>query len=104
MGQAVNNGRVILAGAGPGDAELITVKLQKRLAEADVIITDRLVNPDIISTHARKEATVLLAGKQGYNDSSYSQDEVTALIIEYAQQGKTVLRLKGGDIAFFSNG
>lgn len=103
MDQLVNTGRVILAGAGPGDAELITVKLQKRLAEADVIITDRLVNPDIISTHARKETVVLLAGKQGFNDSSYSQEEVTALIIEYAKQGKTVLRLKGGDIAFFSN-
>jgi uroporphyrin-III C-methyltransferase len=103
MHQTVNKGRVILAGAGPGDAELITVKLQKRLADADVIITDRLVNPDIISTHARKDATVLLAGKQGYNNNSYSQDEVTALIVEYAQQGKTVLRLKGGDIAFFSN-
>jgi siroheme synthase len=103
MDQTVNKGRVILAGAGPGDAELITVKLQKRLAEADVIITDRLVNHDIVSTHARKDATVLLAGKQGYNNNSYSQDEVTALIVEYAQQGKTVLRLKGGDIAFFSN-
>jgi uroporphyrin-III C-methyltransferase len=103
MDQTVNKGRVILAGAGPGDAELITVKLQKRLAEADVIITDRLVNPDIISTYARKDATVLLAGKQGYNNNSYSQDEVTALIVEYAQQGRAVLRLKGGDIAFFSN-
>jgi siroheme synthase len=46
---------------------------------------------------------VLLAGKQGYNDSSFSQEEVTALIIEYAEQGKNVLRLKGGDVAFFSN-
>ena len=46
------NGKVILAGAGPGDAELITLKLQKRLKEADVIITDRLVNPLIIEAHA----------------------------------------------------
>jgi uroporphyrin-III C-methyltransferase len=96
-------GKVILAGAGPGDAELITVKLQKLLMEADVIITDRLVNPDIISSHARKDALILLAGKQGYNDASYTQDEVSQLIVEHAQQGKTVLRLKGGDVAFFSN-
>src|SRR5574339_992555 len=96
-------GKVILAGAGPGDEELITLKLQKRLAEADVIITDRLVNPRIISTHARKDALILFAGKQGYNDSSFSQEEVTTLIIEHAQQGKTVLRLKGGDVAIFSN-
>jgi uroporphyrin-III C-methyltransferase len=96
-------GFVTLAGAGPGDAELITLKLQKRLTEADVIITDRLVNPDIISSHARKDVIILFAGKQGYNDSSFSQEEVTALIVEHALKGKKVLRLKGGDVAFFSN-
>ena len=98
-----NKRKVVFAGAGPGDAELITLKLQKRLAEADVIITDRLVNPDIIAAHARKDALVIIAGKQGYNDNSFIQEEVTALIIAHAQQGKTVLRLKGGDVAFFSN-
>ncbi len=96
-------GFVTLAGAGPGDAELITLKLQKRLTEADVIITDRLVNPDIISSHARKDVIILFAGKQGYNDSSFSQEEVTALIVEHALKGKKILRLKGGDVAFFSN-
>ena len=102
--QKINNdGFVSLAGAGPGDAELITLKLQRRLTEAEVIITDRLVNPDIISSHARKDALILFAGKQGYNDSSFSQEEVTTLIIEHAIQGKKVLRLKGGDVAFFSN-
>jgi uroporphyrin-III C-methyltransferase len=96
-------GEVILAGAGPGDAELITLKLQKRLAEADVIITDRLVNPEIISAHAKKDALVIQAGKQGYNDASYTQEEVNQLIVEHAKQGKKVVRLKGGDVAFFSN-
>lgn len=96
-------GFVTLAGAGPGDAELITLKLQKRLSEADVIITDRLVNPEIISNHSRKDVLLLFAGKQGYNDNSYSQEEVSALIIEHALKGKKVLRLKGGDVAFFSN-
>ena len=63
--QKINReGFVTIAGAGPGDAELITVKLQKRLKEADVIITDRLVNPDIISDNAGKDALVLFAGKQ----------------------------------------
>mgnify|MGYP003472078573 CR=1 FL=1 len=100
---SINAGKVILAGAGPGDAELITVKLQKRLAEADVIIADRLVNPLIISSYASKDAMVIIAGKKGFDENSFSQDEVTALIIEHAVQGKTVLRLKGGDIAFFSN-
>ena len=70
---SVNNGKVILAGAGPGDADLITVKLQRRLGEADVIITDRLVNPNIISLYGKKDAIIIHAGKQGYNDASVSQ-------------------------------
>lgn len=98
-----NSGWVILAGAGPGDAELITLKLQKRLSEADVIITDRLVNPDIITNHARKDAEVVFAGKQGYNENSLAQQEVTALVLDHYRRGKKVLRLKGGDVAFFSN-
>jgi uroporphyrin-III C-methyltransferase len=97
------NGKVILAGAGPGDAELITLKLQKRLKEADVIITDRLVNPLIIEANANPEATVIIAGKQGYNDASVSQEDICKLIVSHALEGKTVLRLKGGDVAFFSN-
>ena len=103
MSDKNNTGFVTLAGAGPGDAELITLKLQKRLTEADVIITDRLVNPEIISFHAGNDAVILFAGKQGYNDSSFSQEEVTSLIVEHALKGNKVLRLKGGDIAFFSN-
>lgn len=103
MSEQIKIGFVTLAGAGPGDAELITLKLQKRLTEAQVIITDRLVNPDIISSHANKNAEIVFAGKQGYNDNSFSQEDVTTLIIEHATQGKRVLRLKGGDVAFFSN-
>ena len=96
-------GKVILAGAGPGDAELITLKLQKRLKETDVIITDRLVNPLIIEEYANPEATVVISGKQGYNDASVSQEEICKLIVDHAMDGKNVLRLKGGDVAFFSN-
>lgn len=96
-------GFVTLAGAGPGDAELITVKLQKRLASASVIICDRLVNPEIVQTHASPDAILIQAGKQGYNDASFTQEEVTALLIQHANEGKNVLRLKGGDVAFFSN-
>lgn len=94
---------VTLAGAGPGDPELITLKLQRRLQEADVIITDRLVNPQIIQSHARSTVRIIQAGKQGYNENSFTQEEVTALIIEEARKGNRVLRLKGGDVAFFSN-
>ncbi|OSZ73553.1 uroporphyrinogen-III C-methyltransferase [Chitinophagaceae bacterium IBVUCB2] len=103
MNNQQSTGKVTLAGAGPGDAELITVKLQRRLADAEVIIIDRLVNPLIVEEHASAAALVIQAGKQGYNEASLSQEEVTALIIEHALKGKRVLRLKGGDTAFFSN-
>ena len=95
--------KVIIAGAGPGDAELITVKLQKRLAEADVIITDRLVNPSIMEEFAKRNAEIILTGKQGYHGGSVSQEEINQLIVRKALSGKKVLRLKGGDVAFFSN-
>ncbi len=103
MSIITTKGKVILAGAGPGDPELITLKLQKRLKVAEVIITDRLVNPSLIEEYARKDAVVIFAGKQGYNDASFSQEEINELIVEHALSGKTVLRLKGGDVAFFSN-
>jgi len=96
-------GKVIIAGAGPGDPELITVKLQRRLAEAEIIITDRLVNPAIIRQYASQNAKVILTGKQGYHDGSISQEEINQLIVRYALAQRRVLRLKGGDVAFFSN-
>jgi uroporphyrin-III C-methyltransferase len=99
----LKKGKVILAGAGPGDAELITLKLQKALGQADVIITDRLVNPEIISLHSNKLAEIIIAGKQGFNDASFSQEDINKMIVEHALAGKIVLRLKGGDVAFFSN-
>jgi uroporphyrin-III C-methyltransferase len=99
----LKKGRVIIAGAGPGDAELITLKLQKALGKADVIITDRLVNPEIVAMHSNKLAKIIIAGKQGYNDASLKQEDVTKIIIENALEDKIVLRLKGGDVAFFSN-
>lgn len=103
MNNAVSIGKVILAGAGPGDADLITVKLQKRLAEADVILVDRLVNPEIIELYAPKNVLTLMTGKQGFHDGSVAQEDINKLMVGHAINGKTVLRLKGGDTAFFSN-
>ncbi len=97
------NGHVVIAGVGPGDPELITLKLQRKLAKAEVIIVDRLVNPAIIQAHANPSAQIIQAGKQGYNEDSLTQEQVTALIVQHALAGKKVLRLKGGDVAFFSN-
>lgn len=101
--QTYTQGSVILAGAGPGDPDLITVKLQKCLGLADVIIADRLVNPLLWQQYATPSVELVFAGKQGYNYASFSQDEVTSLILKHALDNKRVLRLKGGDVAFFSN-
>lgn len=103
MFQPQPTGKVILAGAGPGDPELITLKLQKAIGQADVIITDRLVHPEIIEHYSKQDALVILAGKQGYSDASVSQQEINSLLVGHALNGKFVLRLKGGDVAFFSN-
>ncbi len=96
-------GSVVLAGAGPGDPELITLKLLRCIKQSEVLIIDRLVNPEIWQSHARHDAEIIIAGKQGYNDASYSQQEVNQLLVEKAVSGKRILRLKGGDVAFFSN-
>jgi uroporphyrin-III C-methyltransferase len=96
-------GKVVIAGAGPGDAELITVKLLRSLARAEVIIADRLVNPAIIEQYANPTAEVIAAGKEGYNILSATQESINRLLVTHALLGKSVLRLKGGDVAFFSN-
>jgi uroporphyrin-III C-methyltransferase len=98
-----HTGIVILAGAGPGDPELVTLRLARHLSQASVIITDRLVNPLIIEQHAAAAAKIIYAGKQGYNDASISQSSINELIVQYAKAGEYVVRLKGGDTAFFSN-
>jgi uroporphyrin-III C-methyltransferase len=95
--------KVIIAGAGPGDPELITLKLSKALREVDVIIVDRLVNPDIIKNYANPKATVIFVGKEGYNPNSFSQEDINSILVAEAKKGQKVLRLKGGDVAFFSN-
>ena len=59
-----NIGKVILAGAGPGDPDLISVKALRYLRNADVILTDRLVSPEMITKNARKDALVIYVGKQ----------------------------------------
>ena len=97
-------GKVILAGAGPGDPELVTVKTLRYLKEADVVITDRLVSPELFHGNIKEGAIVIDVGKHGGSrERSTSQQKINELLVEYALQGKLVLRLKGGDVSFFSN-
>ena len=92
-------GHVDLVGAGPGDPELLTLKARKALHEADVVIYDRLVSPEILEL-ARREAITVPAGKEGFG-RSVSQEEINAMITGHALQGHQVVRLKGGDPTVF---
>lgn len=92
-------GRVAFVGAGPGDPELLTLKARKALDSADVVIHDRLVASEILEL-ARREATLIDAGKEGFGPST-SQEAINALIVEHAQNGAQVVRLKGGDPTIF---
>lgn len=99
----MNKGKVILAGAGPGDPELISVKAAKALQQADVVLTDRLVSPRILDEYVPLTATIIGVGKDGRKNVSTPQKTINRLLVEYASQGKTVVRLKGGDVSVFSN-
>ncbi len=103
MSQNWNIQKLIISGAGPGDPELITLKTLRCLREAEVIITDRLVSEEILEKYANKTALILHAGKQRFKESSTPQHIINELMVEYALQGKKVLRLKGGDVSIFSN-
>jgi uroporphyrin-III C-methyltransferase len=99
----MNKGKIILLGAGPGDPELITVKGAKYLQKADVIITDRLVSKELIQQYANPAAKIIFAGKEGHSGRSTPQPIINDLLVSYYSPDKLVIRLKGGDIAFFSN-
>jgi uroporphyrin-III C-methyltransferase/precorrin-2 dehydrogenase/sirohydrochlorin ferrochelatase len=95
-------GRVSLVGAGPGDPELLTLKAQRKLREADVIVYDRLIGPEILE-YARRDAERIAVGKAPGKPSP-SQDEINAILIQEAKAGKHVVRLKGGDPYIFGRG
>ena len=96
-------GKVILAGAGPGDPELISVKAVRWLQKADVVLTDRLVSHEIINEYVGPQAEVICVGKQGRYGASTPQKKINQLMIEHGKAGKTVVRLKGGDVSVFAN-
>jgi uroporphyrin-III C-methyltransferase len=87
--------KIYLVGAGPGDPGLITVKALELIKKADVIIYDRLVSRELLR-HAKKGAELIYVGKRG-GKPSFTQDRINKLLIEKAEEGKVVVRLKGGD-------
>jgi len=103
MLKQTTKGKVILIGAGPGDPELLTLKAARWLQKADVVLTDRLVSHEIIQEFVNDEAEVIPVGKQCRRGASTPQSSINELMVEYALQGKLVVRLKGGDVSIFSN-
>jgi uroporphyrin-III C-methyltransferase / precorrin-2 dehydrogenase / sirohydrochlorin ferrochelatase len=99
LGGAVENGSVTLVGAGPGDPELLTLRAVRALQSADIILFDDLVSRDVLD-FARREARKMLVGKTGHSPSC-KQEDINALMVSLAKQGKRVVRLKGGDPLIF---
>jgi uroporphyrinogen III methyltransferase/synthase len=92
-------GTVYLVGAGPGDPGLLTVRARAVLDSADAVVYDALANPGLFSG---KESHFV--GKRGGDDASIRQDEINALLVRLAREGKRVVRLKGGDPFVFGRG
>lgn len=98
----MKQGIVYLVGAGPGDPDLITVAGVKALQGADVVLYDRLVNLALVA-HVPACAEKIFVGKAAHQHA-LEQHEINSLLVAYAEQGKTVVRLKGGDPFVFGRG
>ncbi len=103
MEEQLKNGKLIIAGAGPGDPELITMKAARYLQDADIVLTDRLVSEEILASYVNPDAEIIYVGKQCRRGFSTPQQTINDLIIHYTLLGKLVVRLKGGDVSIFSN-
>src|SRR5436309_10339376 len=96
------SGKVYLVGAGPGDPGLVTLRARECIENADVIIYDHLANPETLGW-ARDDAEIMYGGKTP-GESRSNQNEINALLIKKAREGKQVVRLKGGDPFVFGRG
>ena len=97
-----SGGRVVLVGGGPGDVDLLTIGGRRALAEADVVVTDRL-GPTGVLAELDPGVEVIHVGKAPGNHP-VPQDEINRILVERAQRGQVVVRLKGGDSYIFGRG
>src|SRR5579863_3938846 len=95
-------GEVWLVGAGPGDPELLTIKALKALQAADVVVHDGLVSEAILDLAPASAQRLSVAKRKSRH--SYAQDEINRLLVAFARDGLTVVRLKGGDPFIFGRG
>jgi len=98
----VARGCVYLVGAGPGDPGLLTLKGQKLLQQADLVVYDHLVSPEVLS-HCGPKAKRVYVGKEATRHTM-SQDEINRRLIRAGRSGQHVVRLKGGDPVLFGRG
>ncbi|MCF0155067.1 MAG: HemD protein, partial [Veillonella sp.] len=96
------SGLVYLIGAGPGDSKLITVKGKECIEKADVVVYDYLADSQLLQ-YAREDAELIYVGKK-HRHHHMEQEAINQLLLEKAQAGLTVARLKGGDPLVFGRG